>query len=331
MKILLTRSLLEKDKKYITDALSAHIKDQYKIVEPEVFNEDGLCKVIQDADVLLGPFITKKMIERAINLKLIQIPWTGVDTFNFGALNDSTITVCNSHSNASAVAELGVGLVLDLVKKISYHDRKLRKGQWNRDQQPLSLSSGMINNQTVCILGYGNIGRYMGKLLKAFGSKIIAVDTTNNAYPEVDTIYESANWIEALEQADICVCSLPLTSQTKGLINAEALGKMKKGSLLVNLSRADIIVEKELYQALTDGTIAGFASDVWWNSPQRGESESYVSTHYNFGDLENVILSPHRAGFVEGTLPHLDDAITNIINLAEGRPLINVVDVNAKY
>ena len=335
MKILLTRSLLDVDRKYIDDGLSAFIGGQFQILIPETYDEEGLCKLIQDADVLLGPFITEKMLAKAERLKLIQIPWAGLDSLNFDAVRNSqigeSVMVCNSHSNAAVVAEFGVGLVLDLIKKISYHDRKMRRGNWNRDQQPLNLKSAILANQTVCILGYGNIGRRMGKLLSAFGTKVIAVANKRHGYPEVYKLYESSRLIEAVSQADICVCTLPLIPHTKGLINKETIGKMKKGCLFVNMSRADIVIEDDMYSALVEGTVAGFASDVWWNKPVRGASESFVSTHNKFEELENVILSPHRAGFVEGLLPHLDDAIINIINLALGKKLINIVDLNARY
>jgi phosphoglycerate dehydrogenase-like enzyme len=207
----------------------------------------------------------------------------------------------------------------------------MRRGNWNRDQQPLNLKSAILANQTVCILGYGNIGRRMGKMLIAFGTKVIAVANNRHDYPEVYQLYESSRLIEAVSQADICVCALPLIPQTKGLINKETIGKMKKGCLFVNLSRADIVIEDDMYAALVEGTIAGFASDVWWNTPGRNESESCVSTHNKFEDLENVVLSPHRAGYVEGALPHLDDAIINIAKLALGEQLINIVDLKGGY
>jgi phosphoglycerate dehydrogenase-like enzyme len=101
--------------------------------------------------------------------------------------------------------------------------------------------------------------------------------------------------------------------------------------MFVNMSRADIVIEDDIYAALIDGKIAGFASDVWWNAPKRNDSESCISTHNKFEDLENVVLSPHRAGFVEGALPHLDDAIINIANLAQGKRLINIVDLEGRY
>jgi phosphoglycerate dehydrogenase-like enzyme len=330
-KILITRSLLDTDIEYIKKGLDLHVSGQFEIIIPDSFDEEGICSVIRDADILLGPFVTRRMLMLAENLKLIQIPWTGMDTFNFDAIKGLSIPVCNSHSNADAVAEFAVALVLDLVKKISYHDRKMRQGDWNRGQKPLDLSSLMLSKQTVCILGYGNIGRRIGKLMNAFGSKILATTNNTTVSDGISKLYNSNDWIEAVSASDIIINTMPLTSRTKGQINADAIKKMKRGSLLVNVSRAEIIDEDAVFEALISGHIRGFASDVWWRAPSRGATVGYASNHNRFEELENVILSPHRAGFIENTIPHLDDVIVNISNLIKGLPLINVVDINVEY
>ena len=169
-KILLTRSMLPADLQYIRAGLDLRIPGRYELIVPPAFDEDTLCRLATNADVLLGPFVSEKLLAAAPGLRLIQVPWTGMDTFNFDATKNSLVPICNTHSNADAVAELAVALTLDLIKKISYHDRKMRRGNWNRDQQPLSLKSGMIRGSTVCILGLGNIGGRIAALFKAFGS-----------------------------------------------------------------------------------------------------------------------------------------------------------------
>jgi phosphoglycerate dehydrogenase-like enzyme len=189
----------------------------------------------------------------------------------------------------------------------------------------------MLSKQTVCILGYGNIGRRIGKLMNAFGSKILATTNNTTVSDGICRLYNSNDWIEAVSASDIIINTMPLTSRTKGQINADAIKKMKRGSLLVNVSRAEIIDEDAVFEALISGHIRGFASDVWWRQPGRGETVGYVSNHNRFEELENVILSPHRAGFIENTLPHLDDVIVNISNLIKGKPLINVVDIHEGY
>lgn len=331
MKIVLTRSMVQGDIQYLKDGLDKKIKGEYEFVVPSEFTEDGICEVCYDADILLGPFVTKKIIETAKNLKLIQVPWTGMDTFDFSCVKNADFPVCNTHSNADSVAELGVALLLDLLKKVSYHDRKMRAGNWNRDQQPLNLKSKMLSKQTVCIFGYGNIGSKIARLLSVFGAEIIAVDEFAEKDSVLSCIYDSSEINKAVKKADVMFCTLPLTEKTRHLFNDELFSEMKDGAILVNMSRADIVNEDAVWSALNDGKLGGFASDVWWNPPKRGETESYPSEKNPFWKLDNVLMSPHRAGFVEGCLPHLDGAIDNIIALAKNEKLSGIVDVNKGF
>lgn len=331
MKIVLTRSMVPGDIQYIKDGLDKEIAGKYEFVIPGDFTEAGICAVAEDADILLGPYVTGLILEKAKNLKLIQIPWTGMDTFDFSAVRGINIPVCNTHSNADSVAELGVTIVLDLVKKAAYHDRKMRLGNWNRDQVPLDLKSKMLSKQTVCILGFGNIGSRIGRLIKAFGSCVIAVDENAKAGEIASEIYSNDEVKTAVKKADIVISTLPLTESTKGMINSELIDCMKDGVILVNMSRASVANEDSVWNALQSGKIGAFGSDVWWNPPKRGESQSYPSSKHEFQTLENVLMSPHRAGFVEDSLPHLDGAIENIIALEKGMKLKDIVDTGKGF
>ncbi len=327
MKIVLTRSMLAGDIQYIKDGLDKEIAGQYDFIVPTEFTEATIMAESKDADVLLGPYVTRNVLYNARQLKLIQVPWTGMDTFDFSAVQNTDVPICNTHSNADSVAEIGVAIVLDLLKKISYHDRKMRIGNWNRDQKPLNLKAKMLSKQTVCILGFGNIGSRIGRLVAAFGAKVIAVDnhaTTNEVVAEA---YPNVQLKEALPKADVVISTVPLTDNTQGMINEEVFSCMKDGALFVNMSRAAVVDEEAAWNALQSGKLGGFGADVWWNTPKRGETESYPSAKHEFWKLDNVVMSPHRAGFVEDCLPHLDGAIENIVALAKGKRLQGIVDV----
>ena len=331
MKIVLTRSMVPGDIQYIKDGLDKEIASQYEFVVPEEFTEDGICAVCSGADVLLGPYVTKKIVETAGDLKLIQVPWTGMDTFDFSSVQGITVPICNTHSNADSVAEIGVAIVLDLLKKVSYHDRKMRLGNWNRDQKPLNLKSKMLNNQTVCVLGFGNIGSRIGKLIVAFGAKVIAVDEHAQKSETVSEVYKNEEIKVAVAKADVVICTLPLTDNTRGFINNEMFSVMKGGVVFVNMSRAAVVDEDAAWNGLESGKIGAFGSDVWWNAPKRGESQSYPSAKHEFWKLDNVVMSPHRAGFIEDCLPHLDGAIENIIALSKGEKLMGIVDTSKGF
>ncbi len=331
MKIVLTRSMVPGDIQYIKNGLDQEINGQYEFVVPEEFSEDGICKVVAGADVLLGPFVTKKIVETAGTLKLIQVPWTGMDTFDFSSVQGIKVPICNTHSNADSVAEIGMAIILDLLKKVSYHDRKMRIGNWNRDQKPLNLKSKMLNKQTVCILGFGNIGSRIGKLTAAFGAKVIAVDDHAQAGEITEEVYKNSQLKQAVAKANVIVCTIPLTESTRGIINDELFATMKDGAVLVNMSRAAVVDEDAVWTALQSGKVGAFGSDVWWNAPKRGESESYPSVKHEFWKLDNVLMSPHRAGFIEDSLPHLDGAIENIIALSKGEKLTGIVDISKGF
>ena len=323
--------MVPEDIQYIRIGLDRQIKGQYELIIPAVFSEDGICAVCSDADVLLGPFITRKILDTAKMLKLIQVPWTGMDTFDFSVVQGLKLPICNTHSNADSVAELGIAIVLDLLKKVSYHDRKMRLGDWNRDQRPIDLKSKMLSELTVCVLGFGNIGSRIGKIVSAFGSTVIAVDSYAKEGGIAKQIYRNDEIKEAVSESDVIICTLPLTDSTRGLINEELFSSMKDGVVFVNMSRAAIVDEDAAWNALVDGKIGAFGSDVWWNVPKRGESNSYPSIKHEFWKLENVVMSPHRAGFIEGCFPHLDGAIENIIALCNGGKLSGIVDTNKGF
>lgn len=330
-KILITRRLLDTDKNYITDKLRALVGDCFDLAEPKTWDEEGILEEVCDADALLGPFVTQRILERAGQLKFIQVPWTGMDNFNFDAIRNCGVPVCNSHSNSTAVAEMAVGLLLDLMKKISYHDGSMRRGDWNRSQGETSLKSRILAGSVACILGYGEIGKKVSAMLKAFGVKIKAVNSSGRRGGGDIEMFPAKDALEAARGSDIVICALPLTDATRGMINKDFLSALKKECMLVNVSRADIVEEDDLYQALLGQTISGYASDVWWKAPERGASESWPSEKNEFWRLPNVVMSPHRAGFIEGALPHLDDAVKNIANMIDGKEFINVVSLQQKY
>ena len=319
------------DIQYIKDGLDKEIAGKYELAVPAEFSEEEICAVCADADALLGPYVTKKIIETAEHLKLIQVPWAGMDTFDFSTVQGFTGAVCNTHSNADAVAEMGVTLVLDLLKKASYHDRKMRVGSWNREQEPLNLQSKMLNQQTVCVLGFGNIGSRIGKLIAAFGAKVIAVDDLATAGNVATEVFKNADIQTALHKADVVICTIPLTDSTRGMISDKLFAAMKDGVIFVNMSRGEVVDEDAAWKALQSGKLGAFGADVWWKEPKRGESESYPSERHEFWELDNVLMSPHRAGYVEGRLPHLDGAIENLIALAKGEPLSGIVDTSKGF
>lgn len=330
-KVLLTRSLYQKDLDYIRDGVLKITGQEIKFLIPDGYSEQDILELISEADILLGPYFTKEILKKGSKLKLIQVPWTGLDTVNTALLMEKDIPkvpVCNSHSNARGVAELGLTLILDLIKKVSYHDRKMRKGDWNRKQTPLSLGSELFEDQTVLIYGYGHIGEKLTQLLNSLNIPVYALSRKkrNESSNSLLKFITEENLDQVLPKVNIIVVTLPLTTETKNIINDSFFERFNDPKYLIVLSRAEVVDENALWRALQTNKLSGFASDVWWKNPSRGESFSSVSEEFRFEDLENVILSPHRAGYQTNRLPHLEDVVLNISNVIENKPLINQIN-----
>lgn len=328
-RILLTKPFFGKDLEYIKSGLSP----EAEVIIPENFELETLINLAKDAEVFLGPNLSPELLANAKKLELIQIPWTGVDKLELSNLEGYDFVLCNSHSNSLAVAEHSVALALALLKKIPYHHNELTIGNWNRPKpdasnvvSPFSVS---LKGLKVGLLGYGSIAKKIHKLLLGFECDFYVCSKSQKKFDKEQNVTESfvlENVNDFLEKIELLFVCLPLTVETNKLLDYSKLSLLKNG-YLINTARGEVIEEKALFELLSDKVIKGAAIDTWNGMIKDGEKPS----PFEFEKLNNVILSSHRAGMIEGSLPHLDDAITNINNLCNGLPLINIVDINKKY
>jgi len=333
IRVLLVRKFFEQDLNYIKSRLA----DNIELIDPGDYSAETLSHAVRDnIHAMLGEPPAKPVLENAKHLKLIQIPWTGVDRLDFDLLRKYDFTICNSHSNAIVVAEYAVSLMLALAKWIPYHDHKLRQGKWCRPSQTnksLFHPPEPIFGKTSLIMGFGAIGKRVAKLLRSFDMQIQAVDAIKYSQPPdgVSVVVTIDQMYSVLKDADFVFLTIPLTEETCGLANSKFFESMKDSAYLVNVSRGSVMVEKDLYDALKDNKIAGAALDTWYNYPKPNNPDVLPSENYNFQELENIVMSPHRAGFAKGILPHLADAVENLNRFAQGEEFINVVNLERGY
>jgi phosphoglycerate dehydrogenase-like enzyme len=176
----------------------------------------------------------------------------------------------------------------------------------------------------VCvILGFGGIGKATARMMRAFGARIHAVNTSGASSEPADFIGTLADLDQVLAEADVLVIALPLTRATRGLIGARELALMKPAAILVNVGRAAIVEERALYEHLRDHTDFCAGLDAWWREPAPG---SAFSTEYPFFDLPNMIGSPHNSGVTDGALQvGARMAAENVRRFLTGETVIGVV------
>ncbi len=256
-----------------------------------IFEEDG--NDWSDVEALLS-FIPKlrtmnSYISKLPKLKLIQTLSAGVDLLDFNQIPDN-ITVCsNAGAFALPVAEHAVSMAMALSKNLLSNHLKMKNGVFDQRSPSIKLEGKMAG-----VLGYGGIGREIGRLCKGTGMELQVISRK----PVSENVSFSGNLDSldrVLQSSDFVFISLPLNRYTKNLITSDKLKKMKKDAILVNVARAAIINEQDLYNHLRENPEFKAGIDVWWQEPiTTGEYEM----KYPFLDLPNVIGSPHNSGIV---------------------------------
>ncbi len=316
-------------------------------------NEDPeIIKETKDADILMGPYVTEEILSQAVpeaggKLKLIFIPWTGVDRLNFDLLKKYSVPIANSHGNARTVAEHTIALILTAARNIIHHDRLMRDGDWS--SRFVKMPGVNITGKTVGLLGYGAIATECAKLLKGFDLKFIGCrrnpkKSTEEQKQIASKIYSIDELEQFLKESDIIINSLPLTKDTKDILSTKEFEQMKDGVIIVNVGRGHTIDEKAFYDAVKNGKVFAAGIDPQWVYPQRtsvprrtdGGSdtvEKVFPSNYPIHEFDNVVLSPHRAAhIIKGyERSHWHDVIENILRIYHGKKPINVIDSEKGY
>ncbi|MEM2908318.1 MAG: hydroxyacid dehydrogenase [Candidatus Hadarchaeales archaeon] len=243
-----------------------------------------LLREVTDYDVLVvrsATKVTREVIEAGRNLKLIARAGAGLDNIDVEAAAARGIKVINSpESVTAAVAELTIGLMLSLARRIPHADRSMKLGRWEKSE----LIGTELRGKTLGIVGTGRIGRAVGYKAKAFLMHLLAYDIVTNEEFRERTGCRYVDLQTLLRESDFVTIHVALTPQTRHMIGRRELSLMKPTAFLINTSRGEIIDETALVEALREGKIAGAALDVYEQEPP---------TDSPLLKLENVILTPH--------------------------------------
>lgn len=281
----------------ISDAFDPGLPDKLKKYGEVTDDKERLA----EAEVVLvrsKTKVTKEYIDSAPKLKLVIRGGVGLDNIDLEYAGGKDIIVHNTAAASSiAVAELAFALMIALPNHLTRGDTSMREGLWLKKE----LKRTELYGKTLGVLGVGRIGSEIARRAKAFGMNVIGYDPYVKESPDAEM---QKNMDEVLAAADYISLNMPLTDETKGIINKESLAKCKDGAYIINTGRGKCVVEEDVAEALKSGKLAGYGNDVWYSDPP--EKSPLV-------DAPNVIITPHIGASTKENLLRIGDIIDQLI------------------
>lgn len=301
------------------ESLAAPLKEaghEFVYYTTKEVDQEKLLARVADADIIMlaNQPLSAEIINGCSNLKMLSVAFTGVDHIDLAACRAKNILVCNAAGySTNAVAELTFGLAISVIRNIVPCDGRCRNA---------ATKDGLVGfelfGKNFGVVGTGAIGSRVAKIAKAFGCKVLAYSRT----PKAELLELGVEYValdELLEQSDFVSLHVPLTEATKGLIGAEAIGKMKETAVLLNTARGGVVDSTALAEALNSGKLAGAGIDVF-------EIEPPIAKEHPLCHAKNTVLTPHVAfASKEALEARADIVFTNLWKYFAGEPQ-NVVE-----
>ncbi|WP_078549986.1 D-2-hydroxyacid dehydrogenase [Litchfieldia alkalitelluris] len=315
--IIITHDLTEELRTKITE-----IVPNWNVVigkDPSIWTDQ-----LNEAEIIAGwkKEVGTSSIENPSKLKWFQSWSAGVNSLPLSTMKKKDIMISTANGvHAFPISETIFGLLLGLTRKINSYVQNQQKKVWHH-----SNLKGEIHKKTIGIIGVGAIGKETAKISKAFGMKVIGIRNSGQTEEYVDEMYKIDQLNEILPQCDFVVITLPLTDKTSQLFGAKQFELMKSSSILVNIGRGEIVIEKDLVEALQEGQIAGAGLDVFETEPLSMDSPLW--------DFDNVIITPHTSGATEYYDQRVieDIFLPNLKSYIKGDPLpVNLLDYSKGY
>lgn len=296
-----------------------------KFIIKEVASEDEYDSLADVSYIILRTLkLNAKAIQKLSKLKLIQRWGVGYDSVDIKAAGERGIQVAvTSGINSVPVAEYAVLLMLSVYRNLIATHHNVVAGKW-RDESLIERSY-VISGKSVGLVGLGSIGKLVAQRVQGFGATVFYYDPFRPSAEEEKRLGLSyRDFDELVGTVDIISLHLPLTSETKNLIDGQVLSRMKPTAIIVNTSRGGIINEQDLYEALTDRRILGAGLDVFEDEPVKKENKLLK--------LDNVVLSSHSAGnSVDNSVNMAKRCVDNILKVCNSEPLPKTDLVNKQY
>lgn len=287
-------------------------------------------RYISEAEAIVAGALSADQVARATSLRVVFVPWAGINALPLDELRERGVLVSNNHGNGAIVAERALSLALAVMGRIVEYHNDLSVGIWHgyevgAKNEDLWFS---LQGKRVSILGLGAIGRSIARLLSGFGCQIMGF--RKHVEPVEYVHFVTNNLEEAVTFGKVVFVALPLTRETRNIIDERIL-RLMDGKYLINVGRGELVDEKALYDALRTGVLAGAGIDTWYLYPN-GERQVVLPSRYPIHTLKNVVVSPHVGGFtIEGQVGRIEETIENLRHyLLTGRPK-TVVDLEREY
>ncbi|CAN7367181.1 2-hydroxyacid dehydrogenase [Bosea sp. LjRoot90] len=293
-------------------------------VLPDALSDETDRRAYAEADVIIGVKFDGTL-PRPQGLKLFHVPGAGYDAVDLDAL-PAGASVCNCFGHEQAIAEYVMSALLAHQIPLADADRRLRQGDWAYWAGAPDRVHGEIAGKTIGLLGFGHIGKAIAKRAKAFEMK---VHVANRSPVETSGLVDASFTLDRLADfwggCDAIVVSVPLTTETRGLVDAEALSAMRRDAVIFNVGRGPTIDEAALHAALKENRIGGAVIDTWYRYPGPADANPQPS-ELPFRDLPNVVMTPHMSGWTNGTIRRRQQTMAdNIRHSIAGEPLVNLV------
>lgn len=287
-----------------------------------------------DTEILVHGFPTAEDLSASPRLRALVVPFAGIPLRTRGLLKDRpSITVHNLHYNSGPTAETAVALLLAAAKMLLPIDRNFRTHVWT--PPPGTAPSVLLEGKTALVLGYGEIGRRVARGCVGLGMRVIATRRRGPGRDGEIELYGPEELRALLPRTHAMVICLPETIETVGLIGERELALLPRGAVLVNVARGAIVDEAALFHALRHRHLHSAGLDVWYRYPpiaDRKTGRPCPPSAFPFHELDNVVMTPHRAGWSDETEMQRSAFLAEMLNYAaRGEPLPNRVDLTLGY